>query len=111
MMTVIFPPTDERDPAYWSAVWAGHIWVGMVSAALVVWLGWPATAAPVMYLAVWELAYQRAGAGLRDALTDTAAVAIGAGTIWASWHGLPGPLALSFVAGILGAAVGIWRRV
>jgi hypothetical protein len=108
---MIFPPTSEDDPAYWSAVFAGHVWVGVALCAVLVWADLPPYAAPILYLAVWECMVQRVGAGWKDALTDTWAVALGAGTIWAAWEQIAPALAVSIVLAIISVWVGIWRRI
>lgn len=109
---MLFPPTSEDDPAYWAAVAAGHVFVGAVAAALVVGLfGWPAWAAPVVYLIAWEIVRQRVGAGWLDALVDTAFVALGAAMIWCAWHQQAVPMFGAMVAALAGIGVGIRRRM
>ena len=107
---MIFPPTSERDPAYWAAVFAGHVAVGVGLAAAAVWADLPAWAAPILYLTVWEIMVQRVGAGWCDALVDTWAVALGCGIIWAAWQQWAPGIATGLVAGAVSVAVGMWRR-
>lgn len=108
---MIFSPENHTDPAQWAAVFAGHVAVGVALAALAVWIGLPVWAAPLAYLLFWELLIQRLGAGLVDALVDAGAVAIGSGTIWAAWINDAPALAGFILAGMVGVAIGIWRRL
>ena len=107
---MIFPPMSEDDPAYWAAVFAGHVTVGIAMASGAAWAGLPVWAAPILYLAVWECMVQRVGAGWRDALVDTWAVALGCGIIWAAWQQWAPGIATGLVAGAVSVAVGMWRR-
>jgi hypothetical protein len=98
----IFPPGSAANATIWVTEAAGHIILGLVLTVLagaVIWLagvlGWrpfglPSVAAAqiavVGYGLGWEVAYQRLGAGLGDALVDTAFVAGGAVIAWASYE-------------------------
>lgn len=108
---MIFPPDDPRDPAEWAAVFAGHCFLGLALAAAAVWAGLPPWAAPLGYLVLWEGLVQRFGAGLRDALVDTWAVALGAGCIWFAWERTAPALAACIALAGASTAVGIWRRM
>jgi len=118
-----FPPENPQDAAEWLAVAAGHGALGLVLTALVglvlwllAWLGWrpfglPSVAAAqiavVGYGLGWEVAYQQLGAGLGDALVDTAFVAGGAVIAWAAYE-RRWPVVL---AAILAMGAGMWRGV
>jgi hypothetical protein len=65
----------------------------------------------VLYLAVWEGAIQRFGAGLRDAAVDAYAVALGAGIIWTAWENIAPALAGCMVVTVISAWLGIWKRL
>jgi hypothetical protein len=115
----LFPPESPQDAAEWLAVAAGHGALGLVLTALVglvLWavrwrFGMPSVAAAQIAVAGyglgWEVAYQRLGAGLGDALVDTAFVAGGAVIAWASYE-----RKWSVVLGaILTMGAGMWRGV
>ncbi len=116
----IFPPMDEADPAYWAAVFAGHAFVGLVLAAVAsVTVGRRFGNPPVAgaetaifgYFLLWECAWQRLGAGLGDALTDTTAVGLGAiiaaAVVLRRWPWV----ALAMAGALLELALGIWVRL
>lgn len=106
-----FLPENHTSPDTWAAAFAGHVAVGVTLAAVAVWAGFPVWAAPVAYLVLWEGLVQRFGAGVIDALVDSGAVAIGAGTIWAAWVNDAAALAVFIAAGIICTGIGIWRRL
>ena len=108
---MIFPPGNPADPGQWAAVFAGHVAVGSALAAGVVWADLPVWAAPLFYLAVWEGAIQRFGAGWKDALVDTWAVALGAGMIWAAWERVASGVGACIILAGLSVWAGIRRRV
>lgn len=107
---MLFPPESEADAARWAATFAGHAALGVVIAAALAWIGAPVWAAPVIYLAVWEIGVQRVGAGWADAVVDSWAVALGVAAIWAAWERwAPGVFAAS-AAGCLSVWLGVRRR-
>lgn len=108
---MIFPPMSEEDPAYWAAAFAGHVAVGSGLAAIAVWADLPAWTAPFLYLLVWEGIVQRLGAGGKDALVDTWAVALGAGMIWAAWEHVAPAIAGCIVLSGLSVWLGVRRRL
>ena len=118
---MIFPPTSEADPAYWSAVFAGHAFIGVVLTAIAAVVvarrfnGVPviigAWVAVLGYAVLWEGLYQRLGAGLGDAAVDTLAVACGAAVAVCAerrwWRGA----ALAMAVAIASLWLGIRRRL
>lgn len=111
---MIFPPTRENDPATWAAVFAGHVAVGVCGGVVAAWvMGAPAAAVatPILYGAIWEGAIQKFGAGMKDAATDTFAVALGSAIIWAAWEHQGAVLAGSVVTAGVSVWSGIWRRL
>lgn len=107
-------PLSENDPEAWVLRLLSHFAIGLLAWHSLVWVTPPViTAALVVaaYLAIWEGAVQRFGAGLWDAALDTVAVALGA---LVGLELLIGPHPVAF-AGLLlaGGAVtfnGVWRR-
>ncbi len=79
---MLFPPTSEADPAYWAAVAAGHVFVGIVLMALVSLITGRQTLSTygvsAGYLIFWETFWQQLGAGVGDAIVDSLFVTAGA---------------------------------
>ena len=110
---MIFPPEDQRNWYAWLTVQAGHsVLVGVpMGLALMPFLGpyISPVAVFVVYLLAWEFSVQRLGAGLADALQDSACVMAGASIIcgyavgyWTAWGAL--------AAWAVFLAIGVYRR-
>ena len=98
----LFPPGSAANATIWVTEAAGHGALGLVLTALagavlwvMRWLGWrpfglPSVAAAqiavVGYGLGWDVIAQRLGAGVADALVDTAFVAGGAVIAWAAYE-------------------------
>jgi len=79
-------PTFHVDPYVWGAVLLAHAFLGGVAwIALAHVTGRAIVSVQIVaavYFLLWEVAVQRVGAGLTDALVDTLAVTVGAGLAW-----------------------------
>lgn len=115
-------PEAQQDAHYWASVLLAHALVGLTLcgalAALVEraddwidnprWMGWWLGTGG--YFALWEVAVQHLGAGMGDALVDTAGVSLGGAAGLLAWSNRG--RAVAAVLGLLSilAAVGVWRR-
>jgi len=102
-------PTDHAGAYEWAAVLLAHGFIGLALVAVVAvlldaaeWItdtGRTAWVAVVLcYALLWEGAVQRYGAGLGDAATDTAAVALGGAVGLLAWSRQGVALAVALVA-------------
>lgn len=115
-------PVDHADPYLWAAVALAHLAIGMaLTGALAALLsrlepGVPRTGlhalglVTALYLAGWEWAVQRFGAGLADALLDTAMIATGGVLGLLAWRRDGRGLAAVILAAALVLARGIRSR-
>lgn len=109
----LLTPLSERDPEKWVLRFLAHLVLGLVAWHAIIWTMHPALAAvfvPAFYLIAWEGVAQRFGAGAWDAITDTLAVALGAGLGLEIMH--PTPWAFMVLLGVGSGALyyGVWRR-
>ncbi|MCH9838798.1 hypothetical protein K0U83_24245 [bacterium] len=107
-----FEPDEQLDDWYkWLTTQCGHACVG-IAGGLILWPLW-GIAAPgavfFVYLIAWEGAYQRFGAGVGDALVDSACVAAGAAVICGAFVGYWTAVAVAAVWAVF-IAWGVWRR-
>jgi hypothetical protein len=112
---MLFPPTSELDPAYWAAVAAGHVFVGLVLSALLSWITGrhvlSAVAVSVGYLLFWEWFWQGLGAGLEDAVVDSLFVSGGAILALYAYQRAWPKVALVMSASLAGILKGISKRL
>lgn len=115
-------PEAQADPYIWAAAFAGHMAVGLCLTAAVAWplsafarewvdgIGWLALALVVAaYAVTWEAVIQRLGAGVADALIDTAAVGLGGLIGVAAWERRGGLIGGAIVAALAMLARGVRR--
>lgn len=109
----LLSPISERDPEAWVLRFLSHLVLGLVAWHAIIWTMHPALAAafvPLFYLAAWEGAVQRFGAGVWDAVADTLAVALGAGLGLEILHPTPWAFMALLGAGSGALYYGVWRR-
>jgi hypothetical protein len=122
-MADLLIPVDHAGAYDWTVVALAHLALGMalqllaaaalsrIAAGWVDGIGGPALALVVGgYALAWEGLAQRLGAGLPDALLDTAMVAAGAALALLLWRRQAGRLALVLTAVAAVIANGIRRR-
>ena len=104
-------PVDHDDAYIWAAVALAHLAIGLALIAAMAALGargaWALLAVSAGYLLIWEVGVQQSGAGLPDALTDTAMVATGAALGLLAWRRDRTGLA----AMLAGVAVALWHGI
>lgn len=117
---MIFTPGNPSDPAYWAAVFAGHVAVGVGLAVICGGtfgrlFGRPAVAgaqiATIGYALIWEAWVQALGEGLGDAALDSFAVALGAVIASAAWERRGAVLSAALLLAMVSVWLGIWRRM
>lgn len=122
-MIDLLTATDHADPYVWSAVALAHVAIGLaLVGAVAAALGWFAPRVPgagraalglcvAAYVCGWELGVQRLGAGMADALLDTAMIAAGGVIGLLAWRrsGLRVALVLLAVAAVI--AIRLLRTV
>lgn len=106
-------PEDHADAYTWAAVLTAHAAIGMVLTVelhgfMPLW--WAATVAWVGYLLAWEVAVQRLGAGVLDALVDVAGVTAGVAYAIGTFFTWPGYRWAALVLFAVALAGGVWRR-
>ena len=116
-------PVDHADAYTWAAVALAHLAIGLVltgaGAAILSRLesGVPRTGlhalglVSALYLVGWEWAVQRFGAGLADALLDTAMIATGGALGVLAWRRDARALAIILLAAALALAQGLRSRL
>lgn len=111
----LLDPLSEDDPEAWLLRFLSHFTLGLFAWHALIWTLDPVTAVwavPLVYFLGWEVAVQRLGAGVWDAVTDAWAMTLGA---LVGLEILAGPSLVAFL-GLFGAGVGslawgVWRRL
>ena len=115
-------PDAQADPHYWAATFLGHFVIGLVICGAVAalieraadWidghgrLAWIVTVAG--YALLWEGAAQHLGAGVMDALVDSAAVALGAACGLLAWARMGKAVAAVVALATAIMVLGVGRR-
>lgn len=107
----LLTPEDHADAYVWAAVALAHVALGLALVAVAAAAGLRGGAGLAIvvtaYLLVWEIALQRLGAGLGDAILDAAMVAAGGALGLLAWR-RDGPRLAIVLAGV---AAALWHGI
>ena len=125
-MGLLFPDAFLSDPYGWATNQMAHALLGLAVTALLAWvLGWLMSRAMemnvemhgpallivgVVYFFGWEGLWQQWGAGMGDALADTAFMVLGGSVGLFAWARKGGLVASAIVVAVAMLGAGVWRR-
>ena len=125
-MGLTIPDAFMADPYAWATNQMAHALLGLAITALLAWAlgalmsrameidvamhGPALLIVGVVYFFAWEGLWQRYGAGMGDALADTAFMVLGGLLGLSAWARKGGRVALAMAVAVVMLGAGVWRR-